>query len=199
MAIRFLCSNCQKPIEIDDEWASKSVACPFCRTTVSAPEATTWTETQHVPVASPAGALAPPTGEAASEGTGHTERPSSNRLAVVAFALSCCTLGMLAAHVVFQHMHAEEFAAFSEELQRLMAETSSITDAVMAYTRAHGNSMPSWLIVLNLLGMTMMASCAASLVCGLIAVRRPSGRRLALTSLALSGLVPIVVCCGGGA
>lgn len=199
MAIRFLCSNCQQPIEIDDEWASKSVACPFCRTTVSAPAATTWDEPPHVPEAVPAGSLAPLTGEAALAETGQAEPPSSKRLAVVAFALSCFTLGLLAAHVIYQRLHSEEFAAFSEELQRLMAETSSITDAVMAYTRAHGNSMPSWLIVLNLLGMTMMASCAASLVCGLIAVRRPSGRRLALTSLALSGLVPIVVCCGGGA
>ena len=30
MPIQFRCSSCNKPVEIDDEWAGQSVACPFC-------------------------------------------------------------------------------------------------------------------------------------------------------------------------
>ena len=51
MPIQFLCVSCEHPIEIDDEWAGKSVACPFCRNTVVAPVESTYEPPSVVPAA----------------------------------------------------------------------------------------------------------------------------------------------------
>lgn len=60
MPIRFACPSCQQPIEIDDQWAGQSVACPYCKRVVTAPTASTW-PAGEIPVASPAsGGFAPP-------------------------------------------------------------------------------------------------------------------------------------------
>lgn len=55
MAIRFACPSCGQPIEIDDEWAGQSVACPYCRRVVNAPRESSWPP-GNVPVAAPAAA-----------------------------------------------------------------------------------------------------------------------------------------------
>jgi hypothetical protein len=52
MAIRFSCPACQQPLEIDDNWAGQSVACPYCRRVVNAPQASTWPGSD-VPMAAP--------------------------------------------------------------------------------------------------------------------------------------------------
>ncbi len=60
MPIRFACPSCRQPIEIDDQWAGQSVACPYCRNVVSAPTTSTW-QTPEIPMARGAGgAFAPP-------------------------------------------------------------------------------------------------------------------------------------------
>ncbi len=191
MTVRFLCNNCQQPIEIDDEWASKQVACPFCRKTISAPAESTFVEAEQVPVASPVR----PTGGFADDpsSTGVAVRPASNRLAVVAFALACCTMGMLAGHIVFGIMYSTEILEFLNEIQSLEASSESSFDAMLKYTNLHGGSLPSWILILGLLDVVLLASCFGSVVCGLMAIRRPAGRRLAWASLAICGVVPIVM------
>lgn len=42
MAIQFSCPSCQRPIEVDDEWANSDVACPFCQKVVTTPAESTW-------------------------------------------------------------------------------------------------------------------------------------------------------------
>jgi hypothetical protein len=37
MAIQFYCSGCGQAIEVDDEFANRPIACPFCHATVEAP------------------------------------------------------------------------------------------------------------------------------------------------------------------
>jgi hypothetical protein len=60
MALRFACPSCRQPIEIDDEWAGKSVGCPYCKKVVAAPTSSTWPPDQ-IPVATPVGsAFQPP-------------------------------------------------------------------------------------------------------------------------------------------
>jgi len=54
MAVRFVCPSCQQPLEIDEQWAGQSVACPYCNRVVTAPAASTWPLNDQVPVASPA-------------------------------------------------------------------------------------------------------------------------------------------------
>lgn len=40
MAIQFRCTGCGQAIEVDDPFANRMVACPYCQTTVQAPAAT---------------------------------------------------------------------------------------------------------------------------------------------------------------
>ncbi len=51
MAIRFLCASCAQPIEVDEEWALKPVACPYCRKTVTAPVESQIDDAVGVPMA----------------------------------------------------------------------------------------------------------------------------------------------------
>jgi hypothetical protein len=37
MAIQFPCPSCKQPIEVDDEYAGQSAACPYCRRVVNVP------------------------------------------------------------------------------------------------------------------------------------------------------------------
>ena len=42
MAIQFHCSNCGQPIEVDDEHAGKTAACPYCRQVAAVPRESTY-------------------------------------------------------------------------------------------------------------------------------------------------------------
>lgn len=54
MAIRFACPSCRQPIEVDDDWAGQSAACPYCRHVVTAPAESSWPATD-IPQAAPGG------------------------------------------------------------------------------------------------------------------------------------------------
>ncbi len=41
MVVQFNCPGCGQPIEVDGEWAEKTVGCPFCQQMVTAPAAST--------------------------------------------------------------------------------------------------------------------------------------------------------------
>ena len=58
MAIQFACPACQQPIEVDDEWASQTVSCPYCRRIVRAPAESTL-QFSTVPAASQPSARTP--------------------------------------------------------------------------------------------------------------------------------------------
>lgn len=49
MAIQFYCSGCGQAIEVDDEYAKRLIACPFCHATVEAPAASALIRPQAVP------------------------------------------------------------------------------------------------------------------------------------------------------
>ncbi len=64
MSIQFLCTSCQQPIEVDDEHAGKSAACPYCRNLVSVPHESTYSPVEAVtarPAGRPYGAAGLPT------------------------------------------------------------------------------------------------------------------------------------------
>src|SRR5687768_10334479 len=54
MIIRFQCPSCRQPLEIDQQWAGQSVACPYCKRVVSAPSSSTWHDQTEIPTARPA-------------------------------------------------------------------------------------------------------------------------------------------------
>jgi DNA-directed RNA polymerase subunit RPC12/RpoP len=61
MAIQFCCSQCGQPIEVDDQHAGQTAACPYCRHVVTVPPASTY-EPEASVTARPAaaGAWQPP-------------------------------------------------------------------------------------------------------------------------------------------
>ena len=86
---------CSQPIEVDEEWASRTVACPYCRKTVTAPAESTLTDLDQAPMASPvdtavAGTAQPPVEPLQIAGAGLEPRTSvqTNRLAVEALLLA---------------------------------------------------------------------------------------------------------------
>lgn len=63
MPIRFSCPACHQPLEVDDAWGGESVACPYCKRVITAPQNSTW-PAQRVLQASPATAATAQPGEA---------------------------------------------------------------------------------------------------------------------------------------
>ncbi|MGD8450338.1 MAG: hypothetical protein PVJ57_00840 [Phycisphaerae bacterium] len=53
MSIQFCCPGCSHPIEVDDEFAGRRAACPYCQQVVTVPAASTY-EPESVPTARPA-------------------------------------------------------------------------------------------------------------------------------------------------
>lgn len=193
MAIRFLCASCRQPIEIDDEWASKLVACPFCRKTIMAPASSDLPEPDLVPTATP---LQP---APSRETPGSWEHP--NKVAIVAFALICLVvfqiLGM--AHVIGPHK--QELKAFEARQKELREQGAGIfaasQEAMAVLSGSHNGSIPGWLITVSVLQIGMVGCWFGTVVCGMIGVRRRRNRRWALSSLFLAGLIPVLMLSAG--
>lgn len=74
MAIRFPCPFCKQPLEVDDHWAGQSVGCPFCERVVTAPEASTWSQSAITSARPAAPGTSFPGG--ATEGPSPADRPA---------------------------------------------------------------------------------------------------------------------------
>ncbi len=181
MAIRFHCPACSQPIEVDDEWAGRAVACPYCRKTVTAPSQSTLGDLSTIPTATPvgfAGAVPP---------APYAYAPSSNPLAVVALVLASVTVGLFLTSAVIGSRHSLEFAEIQREMTASDKDASPMK-AAMEYTRKHGGTLPGWLMAISFLSFGGMVTCVSGLICGLIALRHAARRALAIIS---------VVACGG--
>jgi len=63
MAIQFHCAGCNNPIEVDDDYAGRTAACPYCNKVVTVPQTSTLDPDAPVvarPAAGAAGPSAPP-------------------------------------------------------------------------------------------------------------------------------------------
>jgi hypothetical protein len=97
MAIRFSCPSCRQPIEVDDNWAGQTVACPYCRRVVTAPAQSSWPP-PVIPVAAPAtGGIAPPPPPGIPAGQPVTGTFPARRSAGPSVAGWALTLAILAA------------------------------------------------------------------------------------------------------
>src|SRR3990172_4295660 len=148
MAIRFQCGACSQPIEVDDEWASKAVACPYCRKTVTAPSESTLGDLTRIPMASPLGvgehAAAVP---APTVGSYAGADPSANPMAVASFILACIMVVLLLAGAMLVASHALDLEQLQKDLQQQPgAESGSQFRAMMEYVKAHGGRFPGWLV-----------------------------------------------------
>lgn len=205
MAIRFQCGACSQPIEIDDEWALKAVACPYCRKTVTAPAESTLGDVAAIPTASPLQPPPPPPVSPAASAdipgvpygaVAVDSRP--NRLAVVAMVLATLLVAILVALTITIRAHSQEL----EEITKLSMEAlssggvSAYIKAQEDYMAAHGG-MPAWLIAMTGLQIVFIPMWIAALVCAVIAMRRQQRRAHAVAALVLCVVTPFLLCCGG--
>ena len=183
MSIQFLCPACSQPIEVDDQWSARPVACPFCRKTVTAPAASTFE-----PLAAPPAASAVPVPQPGAELDARTQARAGlaggNALAVWALGLASAALLLNLISSVLLAGHASEFAdpAGAQEMTKRMLE----------------GEMPSWFAWAVLSSAAVLACWLAGIICGIIALRRPTGRGLAIASLAISGVMLVLFCAGLG-
>jgi len=62
MSIQFACTNCGQPIEVDDEHAGESAACPYCHHVVTVPQESTYKPEAAVPARPATGSPHPAAG-----------------------------------------------------------------------------------------------------------------------------------------
>lgn len=96
MAIQFACPGCSQPIEVDDEIAGKSAACPYCQRVVTVPGQTTYRPAE-LHGASPVEPDAPPPIAPPYSATGlHVGPPPDERIRLARrlgnYALVCAAL-----------------------------------------------------------------------------------------------------------
>jgi len=194
MAIRFKCGACFQPIEIDDEWAQKTVACPFCRKTVTAPAQSTLDDLSQIPTASAVerpDAAPPPYSMVANDAL----LAHPNRIAVVAAALAGVVLLCLIGIFGIMLGHAEEMTRLAE----IMEQAGSFGEQMQVsntFAQENGGVIPNWMIGVTLLEMVALLAWFAALVCGIVAVRRPRRRPLAVATLCFCGFAVVFVCGG---
>ena len=186
MAIRFQCAACGQPIEVDDDLAESVVGCPYCHKTVTAPVQSMLSQPSDMPVATPLGPA-----DALSQPAAHQEQsgapPRGNTLAVVAFAFACLLILLQLVIAGIWARHGLEYEEFTRELEKAGPEFSATLAAMNEYIDDHGGTLPAWMIVFALLQITALGTCVASIVCSLIALRRPLRRGIAMAALAISG------------
>jgi hypothetical protein len=188
MAVRFLCGSCQQPIEVDDEWASRMVGCPYCRSAVMAPAVTTLTELGSVPMASPVSNREGGAGPTEAIGPMRHSRSGRNTIAFVSLFLACAAMVLMIAAVVIASAHAAEFVQYQKDVEEAVRTTGSQLRAIMDVVNARGGVLPGWMMLLGLFEMIALASWLASVVLGLIAIRK-SRNPAALASLSICGFI----------
>ena len=194
MAIRFQCSACSQPIEVDEEWAQRLVACPYCRKTITTPAETAQVDLAEIPTASPLGHADVTLADfALPQQSAELPALPSNQLAKVAFGLACAVLVFVCLYGVLGSIHRLELEPLLQP-DRTFAEQM---EAFQDYAASRGGNLPAWLVGMSLLSFSAGLAWLATLVCGIISVRRPVNRSWAVAALIIAGLMPVVFCCGG--
>lgn len=190
MPIRFHCPSCRQPIEVDDEWASATVACPYCQRHVTAPSESTLDATDPIPTAAP---LTAPDG-ASLVWAGGTVRPGAdhpNGIAIVALALGVMTVACFTTWRI-------TIDPYLPQLQAVAASGGGLSDMMQSYEEVFADTggMPLAVVAGMVCELIGIMGWFATIVCGVIALRRARRRQLAVTALVITGLVPILFCCG---
>ncbi len=188
MAIRFQCGACSQPIEIDDEWALKAVACPYCRKTVTAPVESTLDDVSAIPTASPLPAgPASPMNMPASPYPAMTPDSHPNVIAVVALALAVGAIVVVLIVLGVSAAHANDLLALQEAIEQGAKQGQSQVQIAMDYFSADAGGVPGWVIVVGLFQFAALGLALAALACGLFALTRKRRRGLAIGAVAISG------------
>ena len=203
MAIRFQCGGCNQPIEVDDEWGGRVVACPYCRRVASAPSVSTLDPGDAIPVASPIG-MAPTAGSTVPPAIPGMSRasamvaPPGNAFAVTAFALSLLLVAVMLAFIALLAAHRDEYAAFQRQVQEAARSGQSMFDAAMKIGQSNAGAMPGWLMLAGFLELAAIANWVTSVVLAIIGLRRTHRRGLAVAALLICLAVLLSACVMSG-
>lgn len=190
MAIRFRCVSCSEPIEVDDEWSTRLVACPYCRRTMTAPAESLLADFADIPVARPlpdATPQAPPATHGYPSPDTHAER---NTPAVAALILSGVAILFFMSAAAVLGAHAEQLAEF----RKAMEEGTGMMKAVNKLLEENQGMMPGWMLAVGMLEFAAFGALIASVVFGILGLRRPWRRGFAVTGLVVSGGFLIFFC-----
>ncbi len=193
MAIRFQCGACSQPIEVDNEWALKAVACPYCRKTITAPSESTLGDLSRIPMASPLMEVGDAVALQSPEPISYA-RPDTNAnpLAVAAFILAAAMVMLMLSSTMIIASHSLELEQLQKELQQQRgADAGSQVQSMMRYIEAHGGRIPGWLMAVGWMGFFAMAAWPAAIVCGLLALRRRARRPMAVIALMSCGCIAL--------
>lgn len=183
MVIQFLCPACKQPIEVDDEWASRPVGCPYCHKAVTAPDESTLDK-----VVVPANVPPPMEPPDASPVTPELIHPTRSGKAIAGWAL-----GLASAALVLYI--AVTFLVTRHVLGSLGADPSpsDVEEAMRNITeQAERGEIPAWF------GGAFAGLCAvfllwaAGLVCAILGVIREQGRGMAIAALSICALMVAV-------
>ncbi len=177
VAIQFLCPSCKHPVEVDDEWASQSVECPYCHNAVTAPGESTFAPPESIPQARGLVQVEPP-------GTA-PRSVRANAAAIWALVLSCLWfISFLGWQKILEPRMAEIVGpdGTPEDFQRYL------TDQMAEGT------VPPWLVWTMLLLCASLVFWVAGLICAIIGLRSAVRRRAALAALFLLAGGVVVSC-----
>ena len=184
MSIQFTCVSCGKAVEIDDEWALRLVECPYCHDTITAPGRSTLRAPQARP-------LMP------TEPTAHVSEmpyvvaggpvvrpgPVRNRMAVVALVLACASLVVLfwlSMAMVDALASSLGPDATDEEVAELIGDRAAMQEALQAMMQEE-----PWAYRVGLGVTAGFGLWIGALVCSLVAMSRPGGRKMTIAALVI--------------
>jgi hypothetical protein len=201
MAIQFKCPSCAQPIEVDDPWAGRSVACPFCEHTVTAPLASDATIATAPPTARPApvesrastgpeSASRRPTAGAAAGGTPDA-RPRP--FAAWALTLSISAFACLIVTTIIVSRQLDKYlpdenptpAQFREARTQLQDEMEKQIQA---------GTPPAWVFAMMGGMLLTFLTWLGGLVLSIIALQYRARRRTAMAATILTALLPVMTC-----
>ncbi len=203
MSIQFLCTSCGQPIEVDDEHAGKTAACPYCRQLAGVPMQSTYAPDQppaspstpdsdeHGPVPPPPVPAAPyplPSGDP-GRGRSPLERQQYARtFAVRALICTAVVLALFAADALIVMSAMMSYAAKHPNM------TSAETQAFLQEFQKH-----SLFGVFQGLqyGYQFFAIAGTALAVVSLIQWRPGNWR-GWVALAVCGLFALCTCCGYG-
>lgn len=178
MAIQFQCVACRQPIEVDDEMADQAVTCPYCRKVVTAPAVSERDLVSGASAARPAqeriGSLGPPS----IPGVTGTNVLSWMSLGCISGSLICFSIFLGFAVSIAKNFDAQKFeqAEFNKALQEELAVRPGMQAA-------------------GVLGSCVFPACGVLLAI-IALIKRTPPKWPAITSLAISGLVILLMCFG---
>ena len=197
MAIQFPCPSCNQPIEVDEEWANRPVACPYCRLQVAAPARSTLEVCDEAPQAAPAQPQADAPGEPYARPHQASARDvGTNKfgLAAVCLALACigCVVGVLVAITPYM----PQLEAVANAPGTSGNQLSTAMDFWNAEIERNGGRVPNRLIVMILFELACPFLWIAAIVCAIIGLFRSAQRTLPFVALAIALGTPLVFCFG---